>query len=97
MDLRLGAATSIQAVDLRPSDDGFSSAGDRPAPGTATIFDSQHFGGLAGQLNLLVDTSTGTPYVDGVALSETEALRIEASNNEAISGLTGRVSIRFSF
>ena len=59
--------------------------------------DSVRFAGLAGALNLAIDTSTGTPRVQGIALAPRETLRFAASNQNFIRGFLGQISIQLDF
>ena len=59
--------------------------------------DSLHFAGLAGTLNLALDTSNGKPLVEGIELAPREILRIVADDSGGIRGLYGRISIRLDF
>ncbi len=65
--------------------------------GSTQLPDSLHFAGLAGALNLVIDKSTGTPLVDGIALAPRETLRFIANDHGGIGGLLGQVSIRLDF
>ncbi len=59
--------------------------------------ESLHFAGLAGALNLALDTSNGEPLVEGIELAPREILRIVADDSGGIRGFYGRISIRLDF
>lgn len=62
-----------------------------------TLPDSVRFAGLAGALNLAIDTSTGSPRIEGIALAPRETLRFAAGSQEIIRGIQGHISIRLDF
>lgn len=59
--------------------------------------DSVRFSGLAGRLNLAIDTSSGQTRVQGIALAPHETLRFAAGRRENIRGIQGQISIQFDF
>lgn len=62
-----------------------------------TLPDSVRFAGLAGALNLAIDTSTGSPRIEGIALAPRETLRFAAGSQEIIRGFQGHISIKLDF
>ena len=63
----------------------------------AALPDSVRFAGLAGALNLAIDTSTGSPRIEGIALAPRETLRFAAGSAEIIRGIQGHISIKLDF
>ena len=63
----------------------------------ASFPDSARFAGLAGALNLAIDTSNGQPLVEGIALAPRETLRFAAGSQDIIRGIQGHISIQLDF
>ena len=63
----------------------------------AALPDSVRFSGLAGRLSLAIDTSSGQPQVQGIALAPHETLRFAAGRRDNIRGIQGQISIQFDF
>lgn len=88
---------SISLIDdlVEPASQAFLQ--DRGVSQSPRLPDSLHFAGLAGALNLAIDTSNGRPLVQGIELAPREILRFVADDSGGIRGLYGRISIRLDF
>ncbi|MEM9062230.1 MAG: hypothetical protein AAGD13_17365 [Pseudomonadota bacterium] len=93
-------------ADRSPSENAFSGNGlfesatsidGIGAPSSAALPSSMYLGGLAGALNLAIDTTTGRPRVDGIVLAPSEILRFSAGHHIPIPGMQGHVAIRLDF
>lgn len=93
-------------ADRSPDSDVFSGVGfaasatsiDGPVASTTTsIPESMYFDGLAGALNLAIDTTNGRPRIDGIVLAPSEILRFSAGHNSPIRGMQGHIAIRLDF